>query len=78
MKDESVGPFNAYSFCGKLKKNHRLYLSELQQIPFAVSGWVMVLRPSYTSLAVKLDDSGKILKILECKDVFSDECNIVA
>ena len=76
MKDESVGPFNAYSFRGKLKKNHRLYLSELRQIPFAVSGWVMILRSNYSSSAVKLDDSGKILKILECKDVFLSECNI--
>ena len=77
MKDESVGPLNAYSFRGKLKKNRRLYLSEHRQIPFAVSGWVMILRPSYSSLAVKLDTSGKILKILECKDVFSSECNVV-
>jgi len=76
MKDESVGPFNAYSFRGKLKKNYRLYLAEQQHIPFAVSGWVTILRSNYSSSAVKLDDSGKILKILECKDVFLSECNI--
>lgn len=78
IKAESVGPLNAYSFGGRLKENHRLYLVENQRIPFAVCGWVVVTSSNYTSHAVKLDESGKILKILKCKDVLSGACNMVA